>query len=84
MHAKADKLIGLRMNSIIDIGYVATDAKQYRNLFKLELDMQNERVEGFCDYIQDVKSGGCPGPGHTFKAPDGLIDGYLAVGDRSR
>jgi 3-methyl-2-oxobutanoate hydroxymethyltransferase len=58
--------------------------KQYRNLFKMEQDMQIERVEGFRDYIQDVKSGGFPGPGHIVKAPDGLIDGFLANVDGPR
>jgi 3-methyl-2-oxobutanoate hydroxymethyltransferase len=52
--------------------------KQYRNLFKMEQAMQVERVEGFRDYIKDVKSGGFPGPEHVVKAPEGLIEEFLA------
>ena len=55
--------------------------KQYRNLFKMEQAMQVERVEGFRDYINDVKSGTFPGPEHLVKAPAGLIDQFLAAVD---
>ncbi|PAY20552.1 3-methyl-2-oxobutanoate hydroxymethyltransferase [Rhodopirellula sp. SM50] len=58
--------------------------KQYRNLFKMEQAMQVERVEGFRDYIDDVKSGRFPGPGHIVKAPEGLIDQFLAAVDDNR
>jgi len=51
--------------------------KQYRNLYKLEQAIQTERVEGFRDYINDVKSGGFPGPEHVVKAPEGLIEEFL-------
>ncbi len=53
--------------------------KQYRNLFKMEQAMQAERVEGFRDYITDVKSGGFPAPEHIVNAPEGLIDQFLAA-----
>lgn len=55
--------------------------KQYRNLFKLEQEMQRERVGGFRDYIADVKNGQFPGPEHIVKAPAGLIDNFLATID---
>ena len=55
--------------------------KQYRNLFKMEQAMQVERVEGFRDYIADVKSGRFPGPEHIVKAPEGLIDQFIAAVD---
>ncbi len=55
--------------------------KQYRNLFKMEQAMQVERVEGFRDYIDDVKSGRFPGPEHIVRAPEGLIDQFLATID---
>lgn len=55
--------------------------KQYRNLFKMEQAMQVERVEGFRDYITDVKSGAFPAPEHTVNAPPGLIDQFLAAVD---
>jgi len=51
--------------------------KQYRNLFKLEQQMQNERVEGFRDFINDVKGKAFPGPEHVVKAPEGLIEQFL-------
>lgn len=51
--------------------------KQYRNLFKMEEAMQAERVGGFRDFIKDVQSGCFPGPEHTVKAPEGLIDRFL-------
>ncbi|MGV2336832.1 MAG UNVERIFIED_CONTAM: 3-methyl-2-oxobutanoate hydroxymethyltransferase [Planctomycetaceae bacterium] len=51
--------------------------KQYRNLFQMEQTLQTERVEGFKDFIKDVRSGGFPGPEHTVKAPEGLIAQFL-------
>lgn len=58
--------------------------KQYRNLYAMEQAIQVERVEGFRDYIKDVKSGGFPGPEHIVKAPEGLIEQFLAkVNERS-
>lgn len=53
--------------------------KQYRNLYKMEHAIQEERVAGFRDYIEDVKRGAFPGPEHIVKAPEGLIDGFLAA-----
>lgn len=53
--------------------------KQYRNLYKMEQAIQEERVAGFRDYIEDVKRGAFPGPEHIVKAPEGLIDGFLAA-----
>lgn len=55
--------------------------KQYRNLFKLEQALQEERIGGFRDYIEDVKNGMFPGPEHIVKAPEGLIDQFLASVD---
>ena len=52
--------------------------KQYRNLFQMEQAIQKERVGGFRDFIADVKSGAFPGPEHVVKAPDGLVDQFLA------
>jgi 3-methyl-2-oxobutanoate hydroxymethyltransferase len=52
--------------------------KQYRNLYKLEQTLQEERIGGFRDYIADVKNGNFPGSEHIVKAPDGLIDQFQA------
>ena len=60
--------------------YFASNMK-YRNLFAMEQAMQIERVEGFRDYINDVKSEKFPGPKHIVKAPEGLIDQFLAAVD---
>lgn len=53
--------------------------KQYRNIYQMEQAIQAERVAGFRDYVSDVKSGNFPGPEHIVKAPEGLIDEFLAV-----
>lgn len=53
--------------------------KQYRDLFKMEQEIQAERIGGFRDYIDDVKSGKFPGRKHIVKAPDGLIDDFLSA-----
>jgi len=58
-------------------------SKQYRNLYKMRESMQAERIAGFKAFIQDVKSGGFPGPEHIVKAPDGLIRDFVGkVGKR--
>jgi 3-methyl-2-oxobutanoate hydroxymethyltransferase len=43
--------------------------------------MQDERVAGFREFIDDVKSGGFPGPEHVINAPGGLIDDFLSAID---
>lgn len=53
--------------------------KQYRNLFKMEQELQHERVGGFRDFIADVRSGRFPGPEHVVKAPEGLVDSFVAA-----
>ncbi|MEO1525781.1 MAG: 3-methyl-2-oxobutanoate hydroxymethyltransferase [Planctomycetota bacterium] len=55
--------------------------KQYRNLYEMEQKLQAERVGGFRDYIDDVKSGSFPGPEHIVKVPEGLIEEFLATVD---
>jgi 3-methyl-2-oxobutanoate hydroxymethyltransferase len=52
-------------------------SKQYRNIFKMKQEMQAERIAGFKAFIQDVKSGGFPGPEHIVEAPDGLIRAFV-------
>ncbi len=56
--------------------------KQYRNLFRMKQEMQAERVAGFKEFVQDVRSGGFPGPEHVIKAPAGLIDAFLQAVER--
>lgn len=52
-------------------------SKQYRNLYKMREAMQAERISGFREFIQDVKSGRFPGPEHIVEAPDGLIGAFV-------
>ena len=54
-------------------------AKQYRNLYKMQQELQAERIAGFEDYIKDVNSGKFPAPEHIINAPDGLIENFLAA-----
>ena len=46
--------------------------------------MQAERVAGFREFVEDVRAGSFPGPGHVIKAPDGLIDSFLELLDQQR
>ncbi|MCA9058411.1 MAG: 3-methyl-2-oxobutanoate hydroxymethyltransferase, partial [Planctomycetaceae bacterium] len=57
--------------------------KQYRNLYAMEQAIQAERVNGFRDYIDDVKSGTFPGHEHIVNAPAGLIDQFRSAVDGS-
>lgn len=58
--------------------------KQYRDFFKLKQQMQAERVAGFREFIEDVRSGGFPAQQHVIKAPDGLIDSFLERLEKQR
>ena len=40
-------------------------------------EMQKERIGGFTDFINDVKSGKFPQKKHVVTAPDGLIESFL-------
>lgn len=55
--------------------------KQYRNLHKMEQELQAERVGGFRDYIEDVKNGNFPGAEHVVNTPEGVIDQFLSAVD---
>ena len=58
-------------------------SKQYRDLFKMRQEMHAERVAGFREFIQDVKTGGFPGPQHIVEAPDGLIGAFVEQAGRA-
>lgn len=51
-------------------------SKQYRNLFKMKQEMQAERIAGFKEFIEDVRSGGFPAAQHVVKSPQGLIEAF--------
>jgi 3-methyl-2-oxobutanoate hydroxymethyltransferase len=57
-------------------------SKQYRELWKLKEAMQRERVAAFREYVDDVRRGEFPTPAHVVKAPDGLIEAFVAAADR--
>ena len=52
-------------------------SKQYRDLYTMSQAMQAQRISGFKDFIDDVRSGGFPAPEHTIQAPDGLISAFI-------
>jgi 3-methyl-2-oxobutanoate hydroxymethyltransferase len=56
-------------------------SKQYRSIYKLREQMQAERVAGFKEFAEDVRSGGFPGPEHVINAPDGLIADFVEFAD---
>ena len=53
-------------------------SKQYRNLYKMKQEMQAERVAGFKEFVDDVQQNRFPAEEHIIKAPDGLINDFLA------
>lgn len=52
-------------------------SKQYRDLHQMKAAMQAERIAGFREFVQDVKSGAFPGPEHIVEAPEGLIRDFV-------
>lgn len=56
-------------------------SKQYRNLYKMQAEIQAERVAGFKDFVADVQQGGFPGPEHIINAPEGLIDAFIEIAE---
>tara|TARA_B100000315_G_scaffold255909_1_gene300497 strand:+ start:335 stop:1237 length:903 start_codon:yes stop_codon:yes gene_type:complete len=56
-------------------------SKQYRQLYKLRQEMQAQRVGGFKEFIDDVKTGKFPATEHVIAAPDGLIGEFMKAVD---
>ena len=52
-------------------------SKQYRELYKLKQQMQELRVSGFKEFVQDIKEGGFPGPEQVLPTPSGLIEEFV-------
>ncbi|MEK9722600.1 MAG: 3-methyl-2-oxobutanoate hydroxymethyltransferase [Rhodospirillaceae bacterium] len=52
-------------------------SKQYRKIHEMMAAVQRERVGGFKDFVDDVKTGAFPAAEHVIKAPDSLIDDFL-------
>ena len=51
--------------------------KQYRNIYKMNEEMQRERVAGFKEFIDDVQNKRFPTTEHVVKAPENLISEFL-------
>lgn len=54
-------------------------SKQYREIYKLKQAMQEERIGGFKDFVEDVRSGGFPDKGRVIKASENLISDFLSA-----
>ena len=46
--------------------------------------MQAQRVGGFKEFIDDVKTGKFPAPEHVIAAPDGLIGEFVKAVDAGK
>ena len=58
-------------------------SKQYRSIYKMQRRIQKERVAGFREFIDDVKSGVFPADEHIIKAPRGMMAEFRkALGKR--
>jgi 3-methyl-2-oxobutanoate hydroxymethyltransferase len=57
-------------------------SKQYRNLHLMKQAMQTERIAGFREFIEDVRSGGFPAAQHVVNAPPGVIEAFLNKVDK--
>ncbi len=52
-------------------------SKQYKNLYKMKQEMQLERIDGFKQFIKEVKTGEFPKNKHVVPASNGLIEDFL-------
>ncbi len=52
-------------------------SKQYKNLYKMKQEMQLERIDGFKQFIKEVKTGKFPKKEHIVSAPNGLIGDFI-------
>ena len=59
-------------------------SKQYRNLYKMKQEMQQERIAGFKEFVADVRGGQFPKPEHVIKAPSDLIDKFVATAAKEK
>jgi len=59
-------------------------SKQYRNLYKMKQQMQQERIAGFKEFVADVRGGQFPKSEHVIKAPPGLIETFVATAAKEK
>ena len=52
-------------------------SKQYKNLYKMKQEIQLERIDGFKQFIKEVKAGDFPKKEHIISAPTRLIENFL-------
>ena len=52
-------------------------SKQYKDLYKMKQEMQLERIDGFKQFIKEVKTGEFPKNKHVVSASNGLIEDFL-------
>lgn len=57
-------------------------SKQYRSLYKMKEEMQRERVAGFREFVEDVRSKAFPAKEHIIKAPENLMEDFIAEVDK--
>ena len=57
-------------------------SKQYRDIYSMQQKIQAERVAGFKEFVEDVRSGEFPSREHIIEAPDGLMDAFLKEADK--
>lgn len=57
-------------------------SKQYRNLFALRQQMQQERVSAFREYIADVQTNIFPGPEHIISVQPDVVNEFLEKLDK--
>ncbi|MDP6709613.1 MAG: 3-methyl-2-oxobutanoate hydroxymethyltransferase, partial [Alphaproteobacteria bacterium] len=56
-------------------------SKQYRNIYKMQQEIQTERVAGFKEFVDDVRQGRFPGKEHVIEAPENLVGAFLEAVD---
>ena len=54
-------------------------SKQYREIYKMKEAMQQERIGGFREFIDEVQKGRFPDAKRIIKAPDNLIADFLSA-----
>jgi 3-methyl-2-oxobutanoate hydroxymethyltransferase len=58
-------------------------SKQYRSLYKMKEEMQRERVAGFREFVEDVRSNSFPAKENIIRAPENLIEEFLVEVENS-
>ncbi len=54
-------------------------SERYREIYKLKQAMQEERIGGFKEFIDDVRQNRFPAKQHVINAPENLIGDFLSA-----